>query len=115
MQVKKSAYATGPFTTALSFDSELRYAIGINSGRGTGYIPPDRQWGYDVALLSQSPDLFAQKLVLTPPNLPDEYFREVGRGDNWVETLMCAKNYSDGANDGYAIPDQKQRPSICKS
>jgi hypothetical protein len=61
--------------------------------------------------------LFAQKLVLTPPNLPDEYFREVGRGDNWVETLMCAKNYNDKekANVGYAIPDEKQRPSICKS
>ncbi|MCP6757927.1 MAG: hormogonium polysaccharide biosynthesis protein HpsA [Fischerella sp. CENA71] len=114
MQVKKSAYATGPYTTAFSdgTNNELKYAIEISSGRGTGYLPPTRQWGYDVALLSQAPDLFANKLILTPPDLPDEYFREVGRDDKWVETLLCAKNGAD--NTKFAI-DQDQRPSTCKS
>ncbi|KOP28185.1 hypothetical protein AMR41_01700 [Hapalosiphon sp. MRB220] len=114
MQVKKSTYATGPYTTAFSdgTNNELKYAIEISSGRGTGYLPPTRQWGYDVALLSQAPDLFANKLILTPPDLPDEYFREVGRDDKWVETLLCAKNGAD--NTKFAI-DQDQRPSTCKS
>ncbi|MEA5581276.1 hormogonium polysaccharide biosynthesis protein HpsA [Nodularia harveyana UHCC-0300] len=96
MQVKKSAYATGSFTTALRNTNELNYAIGLNaggigSGTATGYDPPNRLWGYDVALLSQSPDLFAQKLVITPPDLPDEYFREVGRDDPWIKTLLCGE------------------------
>ncbi|MEA5516419.1 hormogonium polysaccharide biosynthesis protein HpsA [Nodularia sp. UHCC 0506] len=112
MQVKKSAYATGPFTTAFTngTNNELNYAIDLNAGRATGYVPPVRQWGYDVALLSQAPDLFAQKLVLTPNDLPDEYFREVGRDDPWVATLLCAK---DG-NDNDAVPPD-QRPSTCPS
>jgi hypothetical protein len=113
MQVKKSAYATGPFTTAFTngTNNELKYAIEINSGKGTGYLPPIRQWGYDVALLSQSPDLFASKLVLTPPDLPDEYFREVGRDDPWVQTLLCAKK----ADDNTTAIDDNQRPSNCPS
>ncbi len=97
MQVKKSAYATGPYAATFStdpYDLNLNYKIGTNTGKTTGFIAPARQWGYDVALLSQSPDLFASKLVLTPPNLPDEYFREVSRDDNWVQTLLCAKNAS---------------------
>ncbi|WP_217360033.1 hypothetical protein [Anabaena sp. UHCC 0253] len=111
MQVKKSAYATGSFTTALTTTNALEYAIEINNGKGTGYLPPNRQWGYDVALLSQSPDLFASKLVLTPPDLPDEYVREVGRDDKWVQTLLCAKKASDNNK---AI-DDNQRPSNCPS
>ncbi|MBW4559884.1 MAG: hormogonium polysaccharide biosynthesis protein HpsA [Mojavia pulchra JT2-VF2] len=108
MQVKKSAYATGPYNGA----SNNGYAIDIDNGRGTGFIPPKRQWGYDVALLSQAPDLFASKLVLTPPDLPDEYFREVGRDDKWVETLLCARNGTD--NTKFAI-DTNQHPSNCPS
>lgn len=100
MQVKKSAYATGPYNGA----SANGYAIDIDGGRGTGFLPPGRQWGYDVALLSQAPDLFAQKLVLTPPDLPDEYFREVGRSDKWVKTLLCAKK-ADGTR---AVPNSCQ-------
>ncbi|MTJ12949.1 hypothetical protein FJR11_10170 [Anabaena sp. UHCC 0187] len=122
MQVKKSAYATGPFATALSTsDNNLLYAILINSGQGTGYLPPNRQWGYDVALLSQSPDLFASKLVFTPPDLPDEYFREVGRDDRWVQQLLCAKEVPlpttadpTPSPTNYAI-DTEQRPDTCKS
>ncbi|MCC3529109.1 MAG: hypothetical protein JGK21_13495 [Microcoleus sp. PH2017_22_RUC_O_B] len=61
-------------------------------GRIPFFIPPSRNWGYDVGLLSQPPDLFTQKFT-TPPSRPspDEYFREVGRDDEWVTTLMCSK------------------------
>jgi len=62
------------------------------------YLPPLRQWGYDVALLSQSPDLLAQKLVTIPDDLPDEFFREVGRDDPWVRILLCAKKAADDTN-----------------
>lgn len=113
MQVKKSAYATGPFATALSNTINLLYSINLTGAAGTngtasGYLPPVRQWGYDVALLSQSPDQFASKLVLTPPDLPDEYFREVGRDDRWVQTLLCARTADDTTK--FAI-DADQRPS----
>ncbi|MFM6154611.1 MAG: hypothetical protein ACKPE3_16715, partial [Sphaerospermopsis kisseleviana] len=113
MQIKKSAYATSPFATALSNTSNLLYSINLVGAAGTNgtassYLPPIRQWGYDVALLSQSPDQFASKLVLTPPDLPDEYFREVGRDDRWVQTLLCARTADDTTK--FAI-DADQRPS----
>ncbi|MEG4818072.1 hormogonium polysaccharide biosynthesis protein HpsA [Microcoleus sp. K5-D4] len=54
------------------------------------FTPPTRNWGFDVGLLSQPPDLFTQKFT-TPSTKtqPAEYFREVGRNDPWVTTLMC--------------------------
>jgi hypothetical protein len=122
MQLKKSAYATAPILTSLTTDlaaSNLLYRtgnvpVGSTLGRLPFYQPPTRLWGYDVGLLSQSPDLFAQKLVQPVPDLPNEYFREVGRDDEWVETLMCAnKLKDDGTTDGYAI-DEDQRPDQCK-
>ncbi|MTJ37466.1 hormogonium polysaccharide biosynthesis protein HpsA [Dolichospermum sp. UHCC 0406] len=93
MQVKKSAYATGTNPPQK-----------LNS-------PPTRQWSYDVGLLFQSPDLFASKLAVTPPEPPDEYLREVSRGDTWLQTLLCAKETS---NTNFAIEDPKQRPDICQ-
>ncbi|PPJ64925.1 hormogonium polysaccharide biosynthesis protein HpsA [Cuspidothrix issatschenkoi] len=105
MQLRKSAYATGTFTATSSTN---QYAISNNSGRTAAYLPGPRSWGYDVGLLSQSPDQFASKLVLTPPDLPDEYFREVGRDDSWVKTLLCASNANDTTK--FAI-DADQRPS----
>lgn len=93
MQVKKSAYATG------------------TNPPQTVNNPPTRQWSYDVGLLFQSPDLFASKLAVTPPEPPDEYLREVGRDDTWVQTLLCAKETS---TPNFAIEDPKQRPDICQ-
>ncbi|MBD6614684.1 hypothetical protein FNW02_02085 [Komarekiella sp. 'clone 1'] len=113
IQFKRSAYATGPFRALLSGE----YKITGNQRRAPFYIAPGRQWGYDVGLLSQSPDLFAQKLVRTPDDLPDEYFREVGRDDLWVATLLCAKDPKGTvavSDDTYVI-DQDQRPSSCQS
>ncbi|MBD2137182.1 hypothetical protein H6F32_06195 [Anabaena sp. FACHB-1237] len=94
MQVKKSAYATGT-NSPQTLDNTLT-----------------RQWSYDVGLLSQIPDLFASKLMLTPPDLPNEYLREVSRDDAWIQKLLCAKDTTSASN--YAI-DQDQRPSICQS
>ncbi|MEH1891278.1 MAG: hormogonium polysaccharide biosynthesis protein HpsA [Nostoc sp.] len=107
IQRTRSAYATAPFVTYLTTSSLDPYPIANGSGLLPFYVPPNRQWGYDVALLSQSPDAFSQKLAITPNNKPNEYFREVGRDDTWVQTLLCAKKASDSS---YAI-DADQRPS----
>ncbi|MEM7554897.1 MAG: hormogonium polysaccharide biosynthesis protein HpsA [Cyanobacteria bacterium P01_A01_bin.84] len=110
IQTQRSKYATAPFRSSLKSDStgKYKYLIVGNEGRAPFYVAPDRQWGYDVGLLSQAPDLFAQKLVRTPDDLPDEFFREVGRDDPWVATLLCAKE-----GNSYIL-ERDQRPSICK-
>ncbi|OYD96678.1 hypothetical protein CDG76_07860 [Nostoc sp. 'Peltigera membranacea cyanobiont' 210A] len=59
------------------------------SGEAPYYMPPNRNWGFDVALLAQNPDLFAQRFVTPAADPPNEYFREVGRDDLWVKTLLC--------------------------
>ncbi|MEG4395226.1 hormogonium polysaccharide biosynthesis protein HpsA [Microcoleus sp. BROC3] len=74
-------------------------SVGSDGGRIPFFAPPTRNWGFDVGLLSQPPDLFTQKFT-TPPSRPnpDEYFREVGRDDDWVETLMCSKLAANNQN-----------------
>ncbi|MEG4841852.1 hormogonium polysaccharide biosynthesis protein HpsA [Microcoleus sp. B9-D4] len=81
-------------------------------GRFPYFIPPKRDWGFDVGLLSQPPDLFTQRFT-TPPRKtePDEYFREVGRDDKWVQTLMCAEVAA--ASPGTDAVDAPFKPSVC--
>ncbi len=129
IQFKKSNYASGSFESienpdrdnslfydtpvwTNSFRSEFkgfRYPGGGSLNKAAYYRPPIRQWGYDVGLLSQSPDLFSQRFALPATALPSEYFREVGRDDLWVRTLLCA------TLPGTTTPaiDPSQRPSKC--
>jgi hypothetical protein len=73
------------------FGYEQSYEVGANNGVLGFQTPPVRAWGFDVGLLSQSPDLFAQKFTLpSSDNKPDEFFREVSRDDDWVKGLLCA-------------------------
>jgi len=76
---------------ALADTETLITTYNIAGGQIPYFTPPTRNWGYDVGLLSQPPDLFTQKFT-TPPSrrTPDEYFREVPRNDDWVKTLMCS-------------------------
>ncbi|MCC8455958.1 hypothetical protein LMJ43_37465, partial [Streptomyces rochei] len=70
----------------------------IETGVGTiGYfVPPTREWGFDVGLLSQPPDLFAQKFTIpASEKKPDEYFREISRDDDWVKSLLCAEKLNN--------------------
>lgn len=53
------------------------------------YTPPIRLWGYDVGLLTQQPDRFAERFA-SPIAGSNEFFREVSADDPWVETLLCA-------------------------
>ncbi|MEH2015576.1 hormogonium polysaccharide biosynthesis protein HpsA [Nostoc sp.] len=100
IQRTRSVYATAPFVAFLNGSSLAAYPIANSSGQVPFYLAPKRQWGYDVGLLSQSPDAFSQKLAITPDDKPNEYFREVGRDDAWVQTLLCAKKASDSS---YAV------------
>jgi hypothetical protein len=53
------------------------------------YTAPIRLWGYDVGLLTQQPDRFAERFAVPIPGA-NEYFREVTPDDPWVEALLCA-------------------------
>ncbi|CAD5943066.1 hypothetical protein PCC7805_02067 [Planktothrix agardhii] len=135
IQFKRSAYATGPFMPILDrtkatltkfgnppSNDPRPYRADNNDGRTAQYMPPNRVYGFDVALLSQSPDLFATKSLPSTPPLPDQYFREVGKDDPWIQTLLCAaqdtnSNYGTAPTDYgtgkfYALPENL-RPKNC--
>ncbi|MBD1932524.1 MULTISPECIES: hormogonium polysaccharide biosynthesis protein HpsA [Cyanophyceae] len=124
IQFKRSAYATAPFkevTTTLTpptspFGYTKLYSTTIspinpsNPDLGGGspfYVEPNRFWGFDVALLSQIPDLFSQRFTTPSAGDPNEFYREVGRDDKWVQTLLCAKLASNGTTPAI---DGDQRP-----
>jgi len=135
IQFKKSIFASAPFeaiddyTRDVSlFDdgnaSNLTYMRGFAPGgepygyrggaqlrRASHYRRPTRTWGYDVGLLSQTPDLFSQRFSRPDPVPPNEFYREVNRDDPWVQTLLCAAEGSGSSYD-YAVP-QGERPSNC--
>ena len=146
IQLKRSVYATGPWQTITTDDYSFSnnkpsagsvfgypqgYATSVTAnitektlGRSPFYSAPQRQWGFDVALLTQLPDLFSQRFTVPPTNPPNEYFREVGRDDPWVATLLCGatstayEGYetafsSTGVDFKYGIT-KDQRPSQCQ-
>ncbi|MDZ7950235.1 hormogonium polysaccharide biosynthesis protein HpsA [Nostoc sp. DedQUE09] len=76
------------FSTRPGYTSDSTFTTN-GAGEAPYYTPPNRNWGFDVALLAQNPDLFAQRFVTPATDPPNEYFREVGRDDLWVKTLLC--------------------------
>jgi hypothetical protein len=123
IQFKRSAYATAPYLSVIDpaggspfkaklFDYDTTYPstpykIETGSGRIGYFVPPNREWGFDVGLLSQPPDLFAQKFTLpASQRKPDEYFREISRDDDWVKALVCAEKLNNRTLSGtYAAND----------
>ena len=101
IQLGRSKYATAPQQqiirnnegkpSPLPYKYSLTYETGAAGGILGFQAPPARNWGFDVGLLSQPPDLFAQKFTLPLPLYPDEYFREVDFDDPWVQGLLCSK------------------------
>ncbi|MHC5742976.1 MAG: hormogonium polysaccharide biosynthesis protein HpsA [Nostoc sp.] len=140
IQLKRSSFSTAPiapiFTNRQSsataskdynlsiFDYSLdTYPTRNASGLLPFYAAPNRKWGFDVGLLSEQPDLFAQRFTAPPTGRPNEFFREVGRDDTWVKTLLCAGEASNqtgipttGVTVTYAqaVPSEYQ-PSACPS
>jgi hypothetical protein len=141
IQFKRSFFATAPFQAFvrtspsatppvnslftdrqnIPYHSDSTFAGSSPGGEAPYYVPPIRNWGFDVALLSQNPDLFAQRFVVPSGDAPNEYFREVSRDDRWVQTLMCAAQSATngfdtatdyGTNMKYALPTT-ERPPTC--
>ncbi|MDE5070536.1 MAG: hypothetical protein O4806_01125, partial [Trichodesmium sp. St5_bin8] len=125
MQLSRSAYATAPYPHLLDEGSSYFGYLGsykINnyvideSGSRVGYfLPPDRNWGYDVGLLSQPPDYFSQLLSGEDSSgKPDRYYREVSFDDRWVKTLLCSKVIDDDGNFvENATPDGYRPEAFC--
>ncbi len=106
VQTGRSKYATAPYQAMKSdagthhpgiFGNEDTgnnkgrvYRIGNSQGRTPFFLPPNRNWGFDVGLLSQTPDRYASKFA-QPKAEADDYFRQVSRDDPWVEALLCSK------------------------
>ncbi|MEQ9370206.1 MAG: hormogonium polysaccharide biosynthesis protein HpsA [Coleofasciculus chthonoplastes F3-SA18-01] len=112
IQTKRSAYATAPFyqlpnktNTAGLFSDIQAYKTG-NDQKAPFYEAASRAWGFDVGLLSQLPDLFAQNFAVSPDEEPNLFFREVSRNDPWIKPLLCAQTV-DG---DFALPES-ERPS----
>ena len=113
IQFKRSIYATAPYwqlpetaaaaTAGGPFGYEQRYRSGNGGGRVPSYEAPGRNWGFDVGLLSQSPDLFSREFTVTPTSEPSEFFRETSRDDDWIETLLCGRELTFAA--GTADPE----------
>jgi hypothetical protein len=102
-QIKSLFFTTGVPTP------DNRYSTDNGGGRIPFFTPPGRNWGYDVGILSQSPDLFTQRFTAPPTKTqPAEYFREVPRNDEWVTTLLCGKTAKDGVK---AVSDTYRSPN----
>jgi hypothetical protein len=127
IQLRRSSYATGPFSPIRSSGNapittsnngslsifnypQTLYPQGGGGNTLTFYAAPTRQWGYDVALLTQPPDLFAQRFTQQSTSAPDEFFRQVGKDDPWVQNLLCA---AQGSGTAYTAAIGDQRPASC--
>lgn len=71
-------------------DKSFLYRGGGFLGRAPFYFPPTRNWGFDVGILSQMPDLFGQRFTGKAVAQSVEYFRGMNRDDTWVKNLLCA-------------------------
>jgi len=132
IQIKRSAYATAPFLSILDTNAgsgggifgypqayrtiSSAYPPGGYLGRSPYYYAPKREWGFDVALLSQLPDLFSQQITTPSAGEPNKFYREVSQDDPWVKTLLCAAAQQTPGTTNYrtyAVDDAKLRPNNC--
>jgi hypothetical protein len=105
IQSGRSEYATAPYVSIrgnadvfTGIDNQrTTYKLSNANGQIGSFLPPARNWGFDVGLLyQQAPDFFTQSFATLEKGtsgapLKDEYFREVSRDDGWVKGLLCAE------------------------
>ncbi|WP_204106048.1 MULTISPECIES: hormogonium polysaccharide biosynthesis protein HpsA [Spirulina sp. CCY15215] len=127
IQLKRSTYATAPYWQLLHENANFSIQnnsgsffgypqiYSLNSRRNSIYEPPTRNWGFDVGILSQLPDLFSQRFTLPPTDDPNEYYREVSRDDDWIQNLLCGTfSNTNGQKIGGKQPvNTNYRPSSC--
>ncbi|MEA5468767.1 hormogonium polysaccharide biosynthesis protein HpsA [Spirulina sp. 06S082] len=127
IQLKRSTYATAPYWQLLHDNAGFEIAnnsgsffgypqiYSLNVKRNNIYEAPTRNWGFDVGILSQLPDLFSQRFTLPPTDDPNEYYREVSRDDDWIQNLLCGTfSNTNGQKIGGKQPvNTNYRPSSC--
>jgi hypothetical protein len=92
-----------------------QYTEAAAQNKAPFYFPPTREWGYDVGLLSQTPDLFSRRIALPEAGTPNEFFREVSRDDPWVRGLLCAAQETAPNTYDWALADESLRPASCQA
>ncbi|MEM6450283.1 MAG: hormogonium polysaccharide biosynthesis protein HpsA [Cyanobacteria bacterium P01_D01_bin.105] len=93
LQLNFSTASTGPFDA----DSWDPGQTGSTSSQNIGYYdPPDRRWGYDVALQYVTAGPIAQRFV-TIQRPRSEHYREIPIEDPYVTNLRCAKKEDSGS------------------
>jgi hypothetical protein len=87
-QMKFSTQATGPYDQ----DSWERAMLPISTGGRHEqlfyYDPPDRRWGYDVALQYQTPSPVARRASVPNPQR-NETYKEIPVDDPYAQRLLC--------------------------
>ena len=78
-----------PANTGHSLSNFRKYYMSATIQAIPYYAPPLRLWGFDVGLLTQSADRFAERFSSSVAN-PNEFFREADRTDPYVKALLCA-------------------------
>jgi len=109
IQLQRSSFATGPFVSYLpstpvpihifgedtpTVDASKWDRYPADNSSSPYYVAGRRNWGFDIGLLSQAPDLFSQKFTV-PVTKKQNYYRQVGRDDDWVKVLLCAVEPTD--------------------
>jgi len=84
------SWFTNPSATGDNLSNYFKFYQSVTGQSVPYFSAPQRLWGFDVGLLVQQPDLFAQRFSLPRPD-SNEFFREVSsKDDMWVKTLLCA-------------------------
>lgn len=152
IELQRSTFATAPFTgympNTVTFSPISTVSINIfgeddpslfndwdrywsDSSTNNYFAAAKRNWGFDIGLLSQAPDMFSQRFTV-PVTKKQNYYRQVGRDDDWVKVLLCAVEPTDPNADitvgsstikaakgptGTSYPDYavlaSDRPSVC--
>ncbi|NEP14337.1 MAG: hypothetical protein F6K14_29910, partial [Symploca sp. SIO2C1] len=129
IQFRRRAFATGPFLHVLGTndvpkdnlnkdplfgDYPQQYTGTESTDASPFYSAPNRAWGFDVGLLSQLPDLFSSLITTPSAGEPNEFYREVSRNDDWIQTLLCAQTFDTATSTatGNAVSPES-RPGNC--
>jgi hypothetical protein len=92
VQLNFSTYATAPFDQEAWNPGEMP---SLTSESIDYYSPPNRRWGYDVALQYSRPGPVANRFVSvgTPRN---EYYRQIPADDPYSRQLRCSRISTNG-------------------
>ncbi|MBD2771465.1 hormogonium polysaccharide biosynthesis protein HpsA [Iningainema tapete] len=91
IQLRFSTQATGPFDQDAWEPSQTPLSTGNPHEYNFYFLPPNRRWGYDVALQYQTAGPVARRFSV-PGNTRSEVYRELAVDDPYIQKLRCAKD-----------------------